>query len=543
VDGTYTQAGTTVDGRPYFKKDHLYFFFDSQCGGQSPRWYIQGSGSFDDTKSGNFLAACNAQYGCCATAQIESNSMEPPQGALYLQHQWCGDRSQHGTVYFSSFVPGQQETTRPQQLQGTAPAITGPATTPPASSPLKMTVQVSGHCHLGADGTYTQAGTTMDGRPYFKNDYWYLFFDSQCGGQSPHWIIDSLHPVVFDDTKPGNFAAACNAQHGCCGVAQIESNSMEPPQGEVYLQHQWCGDRSQRGTVHFSTTQDTSGGTTAYDWGSYVKKGPGFACRYTDPPHAAESGRYEAYHAVTYVPNAETCRQFCDELQPCYGFEFDDETGKEHHKGNCEIWVVPINHVAGVSSNFNCYNRTSTYASPQSKTSEVVAAFTVYNLDVLKIGTNATLAMILVNTMKSMVEAELVNATMGTPVPDLTQASALPIKLSIVPNLGKNAAEVHNQVRALGRGQKLDTTTWTTDELQTPNPSLKASITTWLNTFSDLNAYRTGTVNITWSYTTLTALMPSSPTPAPTPAGGKCIQISRRKAQEIGAVRCDGTKP
>jgi hypothetical protein len=223
---------------------------------------------------------------------------------------------------------------------------------------------------------------------------------------------------------------------------------------------------------------------------------------------------------VTHVPNAETCRQFCDEIQPCYGFEFDSEANKEDYKGNCEIWVVPINHLkTGAGNNFNCYNRTSTYASPQSKTSEVVAAFTVYNLDVLQIATNQTLALLLVTTMKNMIEAELVNATMGTPIPDLTQAPTLPIKLSIVPNSGMHAAEVHNQVRALGRGKKLDTATWGTDQLLSPSPSLKSQVTTWLNTFSDLNAYRTGTVNITWSYTTLTALMPSSPTPAPTPVG------------------------
>merc|ERR1712008_466372 len=102
-------------------------------------------------------------------------------------------------------------------------------------------------------------------------------------------------------------------------------------------------------------------------------------------------------------------------------------------------------------------------------------------------------------------------------IPDFDQMPTLPLKLTIVPNSGMHAAEVHNQVRALGRGQKLPTT-WTTDPLETPSTSLKASITTWLNTFSDLNDYRTGTVNITWSYTSLVALMPSSPTQAPTPA-------------------------
>lgn len=278
------------------------------------------------------------------------------------------------------------------------------------------------------------------------------------------------------------------------------------------------------GTVSATTTEAAAATTTAYDWGNYVSNGAGNVCRHTDPPHSNEQGRTQAYMAVTWVKNAETCRQFCDQLQPCYGFEFDSDSGTEHKKGNCEIWVVKINHFASANNKFSCYNLTTTYSSSQTQTSKVMAGFEVTgysSANLLAIGANHTLTTEILATVKSKVSAHLVNATMGEPNIDQSKLpqGKLYIMLEFTADSGYHAAELHNQIRALGRNQKLSTN-WDKDTLDSPTPGLTTEIINYMTTLGY------GTPQIVWDFTTLSALVPvtpaptATPTPAPSPTPG-----------------------
>jgi len=229
----------------------------------------------------------------------------------------------------------------------------------------------------------------------------------------------------------------------------------------------------------------------------------------------SESGRMSEYMAVTHLVDIDECRQFCDTIKPCYGFEFDSASDATHY-GNCEIWIVPIVRIKFSSGNqYKCFNNTAAYSSPQSGSETVTAGFNVSNLNLKNLMANSAMLTNITTHVKTLVEssmaASLVTANVTIPTPD-TWGSDLHVRL-LFSSTQHHPATLHNAVRAAASGKNLGAfETALTDA----SPTLTAVITNYLATLN--NQFKTAVPAVTWDFTTLTSL--AEPAPNDSAGGG-----------------------
>jgi len=262
-------------------------------------------------------------------------------------------------------------------------------------------------------------------------------------------------------------------------------------------------------TTRESTTATLSTTVTSDQFADYQHGGPTSVCRETvEVPNPDSVGRKEESHAVTHVDSIRTCREFCDEVKPCYGFEFA-RNNPEIHYGNCEIWTVPILRFKITSdANFDCYNKTSTYSSPDSVTPSVVAGLRIANLKAADILANQSLLNLsqnLSSLVMSHINTSVITMT-ATPVVTMTGGgTGLSVRFTFV-STHLHSVELHNAIRVLGiSGGRRHSGTWGENTVAHP-PGLLAQIQSY---FAGLTDYITGTPTTTVDFITLAPLAPS----------------------------------
>jgi len=313
-------------------------------------------------------------------------------------------------------------------------------------------------------------------------------------------------------------------------------------------------------TTTESTTATRSTTVTSDQFSDYQHGGATSVCRETVAvPTPDNVGRNEESHAVTHVDSIGTCREFCDEIKPCYGFEFT-RNNPEIHYGNCEteradahaaapgfmglgvrrlvsgsesgigigiwftlaltrrgrrIWIVPIlRFKMSNDTKFDCYNKTSTYSSSDSAKPSVVAGLRIANLKAADILANQSLLNLTQNLsslVMSHINTSVVTLT-AMPVVTMTGGgTGLSFRFTFV-STQLHSVELHNAIRVLGiSGGRQHSGTWGEHTTAHP-PGLLAQIQSY---FVGLTEYTTGTPTTTIDFITLTPLAPSLDT-APT---------------------------
>lgn len=263
------------------------------------------------------------------------------------------------------------------------------------------------------------------------------------------------------------------------------------------------------------TTATLSTAVTGDQFAEYQHGGATSVCRETVAvPTPDNVGRKEESHAVTHVDSIGTCREFCDEIKPCYGFEFTGNT-PEIHYGNCEIWIVPILRFKITNdTKFDCYNKTATYSSSDSAKPSVMAGLHIANLRAADILANQSLLKLgqnLSSLVMSHINTSIITMT-AMPVVTMTGGgTGLSVRFTFV-STQLHSVELHNAIRVLGiSGGRQHSGTWGEHTTAHP-PGLLAQIQSY---FAGLTDYITGTPTTTVDFITLTPLAPSLET-APT---------------------------
>lgn len=274
---------------------------------------------------------------------------------------------------------------------------------------------------------------------------------------------------------------------------------------------------SQTNITTTETTTATSTTTVTIDpFAEYHHGGAMSVCRETlAVPSLDNVGRREESHAVTHVDSIGTCRDFCDEIQPCYGFEFDRDSSETDY-GNCEIWVVPILRFKITSdAKFNCYNKTSTYSSSGTAKPSVTAGFSIANLkaaDILANQSVLNLSQSLYSMAASYINTSVIAMNAMPVVTVLGGGTGLQVRFTFA-STQLHSIELHNAIRVLGiAGGRKHSGTWGEVTIAHP-PGLVAQIQSF---FAGLTDYLTGTPTATADFITLTPLAPSLGTTAPT---------------------------
>lgn len=263
------------------------------------------------------------------------------------------------------------------------------------------------------------------------------------------------------------------------------------------------------------TTATQSTTVTSDQFAEYQHGGATSVCRETVAvPTPDNVGRKEESHAVTHVDSIGTCREFCDESKPCYGFEFTGNT-PEIHYGNCEIWIVPILRFKMTNdTKFDCYNKTATYSSSDSAKPSVMAGLHIANLRAADILANQSLLKLgqnLSSLVMSHINTSIITMT-AMPVVTMTGGgTGLSVRFTFV-STQLHSVELHNAIRVLGiSGGRQHSGTWGEHTAAHP-PGLLGQIQSY---FAGLTDYITGTPTTTVDFITLTPLAPSLET-APT---------------------------
>lgn len=248
----------------------------------------------------------------------------------------------------------------------------------------------------------------------------------------------------------------------------------------------------------------------------------GTVCRHTD--NSGEKPRDQNYHAVSFLPTIQDCKQFCDAISPCYGFEYGKNFPITKY-GNCEIWFKDITRTRKVGG-YHCYKKKDPDSANMTK--QAVAIFSVTNLNISAIESDYFFLTAMSGGLWPLLQDYLNNDTVELHGPDPSTdilvnetTNLLKIRFTASPRGDLHVATLHNELRVLGLNQQQHNYVgWDKDLI----PHTKDFITEMTEWFSNASyaKYTVGTPVVTADIITMAQLVGEF-------AGGSPISILQPK--------------
>lgn len=224
------------------------------------------------------------------------------------------------------------------------------------------------------------------------------------------------------------------------------------------------------------------------------------------------------------------CRQLCDTINQCYGFEYDSTSASTNY-GGCEIWVVDITTSQGAGSNFACYKKKS--RNTAAIDNKVMAGFDITGVNISAILADAAALANMTGTLWPLATSHINTSIMTLETPTAADVTPLAnggvhLRMTFSSNT-LHPATLHNYVRNLAVDRYF---VGFNQNTQSKSPGFVSQALAYFNTLTAFHIANQSPA-VTADFTTLLQLAPALPTPAPIPTPAPTTVDSAHSNQPI----------